>query len=241
VQFDEPLPILAIGPITEITGKNSAIGLLGQQIVFDDQTITITTSFDEDSESIAANGQEGINSLLIGDYVVVAGENMAAGESLGTVVIRLSTTFVNGASPVYLRTMLDSVLPAIGSASSGTTKIDYSGALHDDALAQISNGSIVEYLGYTSASDSATLIATYGNNISETQGIHGSGLRNADGGATQGIHGSGLRGIHGSGLRGIHGSGLRGIHGSGLRGIHGSGLRGIHGSGLRGLNDIGTL
>jgi hypothetical protein len=200
IRLDEPLPIVAIGPISRIARDDNSIALLGQNIVFDDQTVTILTN-DDGPESLVAAGRNGLESLQDGDYVVVAGENMDSGESLGTVVIQLSTTFVNGSSPVYLRTIVDSILPAIGGASSGATNIDFSGALHDDALAQVPNGSIVEYFGYTSGSDSTKLFATYGGDVSAEQGISGSGLR--------GISGSGLRGISGSGLRGISGSGLR--------------------------------
>jgi hypothetical protein len=232
IRLDEPLPIVAIGPISRIARDDNSIALLGQNIVFDDQTVTILTN-DDGPESLVAAGRNGLESLQDGDYVVVAGENMDSGESLGTVVIQLSTTFVNGSSPVYLRTIVDSILPAIGGASSGATNIDFSGALHDDALAQVPNGSIVEYFGYTSGSDSTKLFATYGGDVSAEQGISGSGLRGISGSGLRGISGSGLRGISGSGLRGISGSGLRGISGSGLRGISGSGLRGISGSGLR--------
>jgi hypothetical protein len=232
VQLDEPLPIVAIGPITRMENDDNSIALLGQNIVFDDQTITIL-SYENRSESLIAVGRNGFGSLQDGDYVVIAGENMDPGQSLGTVVIQLSTAFVNGSSPVYLRTILDSVLPSIGRASSGATQIDFSGALHDDALTGVSKGSIVEYFGYTSGSEAAKLVATYGRNISAEQGISGSGLRGISGSGLRGISGSGLRGISGSGLRGISGSGLRGISGSGLRGISGSGLRGISGSGLR--------
>ena len=86
---------------------------------------------------------------------------------------------------------------------------------------------------------SATQSGATSEDLSELNGINGSGLRGINGSGLRGIHGSGLRGINGSGLRGIHGSGLRGINGSGLRGIHGSGLRGINGSGLRGIHGSG--
>jgi hypothetical protein len=138
----EPLPVVAIGPISKVSAKSNVISVLGQNIILDDQTLTISIKNGAATPTIHKNS---LNSLNEGDYIVVAGEVMDSGNSLGTILIKLATSFVDGSSPVYVRGALSSVSPTISAANSGKTEIDYSSALYEDGLFDATVGSIVEF------------------------------------------------------------------------------------------------
>jgi len=232
-------PLIAIGQVQSKDGDFSSVTIAGQEIYLVD-----TTSFLDMTVGVSITGSsEALDGIKVGDYVAVAGSPLAPGQAIASVIVAIPSPYIAGSSPIYLRVIVDDIDDLAGLAGSASTEIDLSTTASGFRLTSNSAYSTVEVFGYSS-SENALLFATSAANVapwsssaehgsslsedpslSDTYGIHGSGLR--------GIHGSGLRGIHGSGLRGIHGSGLRGIHGSGLRGIHGSGLRGIHGSGLR--------
>jgi hypothetical protein len=221
--IDYDIPLLAIGPISNIDAENGSILVNGQLFITDSQT------------KIS-------NQTAVGDYVAVGGEIMHPGVSLATEVITLDDAYTAGASPAYIRAIIENNDPSLALATSGISKLDYSAALHADVL--ISQNEEVEFIGHAFGNSffasAVTILGTASaGGQSDLQNIRGSGLRNIRGSGLRNIRGSGLRNIRGSGLRNIRGSGLRNIRGSGLRNIRGSGLRNIRGSGLRNIRGSG--
>ncbi len=213
--FDE-LPLLAVGPISEVSTDGNIVEVLGQSVIIDDKTTFIT--FDLNGALVSIDeGVKNLDYFNKGDYIAVAGDLIDPGLQLGTILIKLPRRFIDGASPVYVRAILDSVDLSVGRASSGNTLIDVTATLHNTRNLSTQSGNVVEYFGYTYA-NYQSLVATSGN-IVET--IKQDSLASQQAGTS----GSGLRGSSGSGLRGSSGSGLRGSSGSGLRGSSGSGFR----------------
>jgi hypothetical protein len=169
--FDE-LPLLAVGPISEISTDGNIVEVLGQNIIIDDKTILIT--FDLNGELISIKeGLKNLDNFNKDDYMAAAGDLVDPGLQLGTILIKLPRRFTEGASLVYVRTILDSVDLSVGRALSGSTLIDFSATLYNTRNSLAQPGNVVEYFGYTGSS--------------------GSGLR--------GSSGSGLRGSSGSGFK----------------------------------------
>jgi len=225
---DYGIPLVALGPVSSIDYASGTIGILGQVVVVD----SVTQTLDLEGNLDTANGLAGLTLLSAGDYIAVAGEVMDPGQHLGTVLIRMPTPYVDGATPVYVRTIVESVDQEIANISAGETSINFGAALYDSALFDVDQGSVVEFVG-TTAADYTAVNATSGNIISSANGLKGSGVRGLKGSGVRGLKGSGVRGLKGSGVRGLKGSGVRGLKGSGVRGLKGSGVRGLKGSGVR--------
>jgi hypothetical protein len=205
--FDE-LPLLAVGPISEISTDGNIVEVLGQNIIIDDKTILIT--FDLNGELISIKeGLKNLDNFNKDDYMAAAGDLVDPGLQLGTILIKLPRRFTEGASLVYVRTILDSVDLSVGRALSGSTLIDFSATLYNTRNSLAQPGNVVEYFGYTYANHKS-LVATSGNIVGRLTDKKGAGH-------TVGSSGSGLRGSSGSGLRGSSGSGLRGSSGSGFK------------------------
>ncbi len=220
---NDDIPLLAVGPISNIDAENNTFSINGQLFITDAQT-------------------EVADQTSVGDYVAVGGEIMNPGISLATTVVAIDDDYIAGASPAYIRVIIENIEPALARATSGASKLDYSASLHADVT--ISQNEEVEFFGsafgdHFFAFTVTTHSTTPSNGQSNLQNIRGSGLRNIRGSGLRNIRGSGLRNIRGSGLRNIRGSGLRNIRGSGLRNIRGSGLRNIRGSGLRNIRGSG--
>ncbi len=232
---DYGIPLVALGPISSIDNASGTIQILGQVVQVDSVTRTIIIEGKLDT----ASGLSGLALLSAGDYIAVAGEVMDPGQHLGTVLVRMPTPYVEGATPVYVRTIVESVEHEIAHVSAGDTSINFGAALYDGVLLNLDQGSVVEFFG-TTAADHTTVNATAGNIISGATGLKGSGVRGLKGSGVRGLKGSGVRGLKGSGVRGLKGSGVRGLKGSGVRGLKGSGVRGLKGSGVRGLKGSGV-
>jgi len=193
---DYGIPLVALGPISSIDNASGTIQILGQVVQVDSVTRTIIIEGKLDT----ASGLSGLALLSAGDYIAVAGEVMDPGQHLGTVLVRMPTPYVEGATPVYVRTIVESVEHEIAHVSAGDTSINFGAALYDGVLLNLDQGSVVEFFG-TTAADHTTVNATAGNIISGATGLKGSGVR--------GLKGSGVRGLKGSGVRGLKGSGVR--------------------------------
>jgi hypothetical protein len=160
----EEIPLVAVGPLTYRTDGGNSINVLGQNVIFDEQTAVI--SFDSDkSFPVVAEGKDAFKLLAADDYIAVAGEIIGPGEHLGTVIIKLPERYSDGISLAYARSMAADVNYVIGLAKSGTTEIDFTGALYDSQFMPASNGSVVEYFGFTTSH--TRLIAAYGKVISK--------------------------------------------------------------------------
>ena len=154
----EPIPLIAVGVVSETSAGSSVATVIGQQIVIDDQTLLVTVGSNHSSPSVAI-GSDIFDQLSEGDYVAIAGEVMDPGYNLATVVVKLEQPYVDGASPAYLRSMLTSTDTSLALASSGNTRIDYSGALNNKSLSGIHPRAVVEYIGFTAAASPNWLIA----------------------------------------------------------------------------------
>ena len=160
----EEIPLVALGPLTYRTDGANSINVLGQNVIFDGQTAVI--SFDSNkSFPVVAEGKDAFKLLATDDYIAVAGEVIGPGEHLGTIIIKLPERYSDGISLAYARSMAANVNYVIGVAKSGTTEIDFTGALYDSQFMPASNGSVVEYFGFTASH--TRLIAAYGKVISK--------------------------------------------------------------------------
>ena len=127
---DYGIPLLALGPVSSIDKASAAISILGQVVVVDSVTQTVVLG----EQLNTANGLSGLMLLNAGDYVAVAGEVMDPGRHLGTVLIRMPTPYIDGATPVYVRTIVESVDREIATVSAGQTLVNFGAALYDGAL-----------------------------------------------------------------------------------------------------------
>ncbi len=190
----DDLPLVAIGPVSY---KDSRLTVNGQAIIRDGET-TIEA---EDGSPHAR--------LRQGDYVAVTGDLMEPGRALATAIVVLDEEYVEGASPTYLRAIIESTSSS-GVAYSAGSQVDFTPSLFQTELANIAQGDIAEFIGFNS---DQLLVATEG------------GLVDTDGSMNAGLLGSSVQGIRTSGTRGIRTSGTRGIRTSGTRGIRTSGTR----------------
>ncbi len=159
----EEIPLIALGPLTEISNGAASINVLGQAVIFDDQTAVI--SFDTSEPlPIVAKGKDAVKLLNVDDYIAVAGEIMGPAEHLGTVIVKLPKQYLDGISLAYVRNMTAEINSDVGTAQSGSTEIDYTGALYNNHLVSTSSGSVAEYLGFTTTKK--RMIASYGHIIS---------------------------------------------------------------------------
>ena len=126
------IPLLAVGPASKVDGTSSSFSVNGLVIFFDGVTETVGSKQD-------------ISSISEGDYLAVAGEIVDSGTGLATIVYTLTEPYSPGASPAYVRTILEKVNPASGSASAGGSTIDYQGSLYDAALSEIASGDEAEF------------------------------------------------------------------------------------------------
>ena len=163
VVFEE-IPLIALGPVAKRSDGEASISVLGQDVIFDSQTAVI--SFDANEPlPIIAEGTDAVRLLNEDDYIAVAGEIMGPAEHLGTVIIKLPEQYFDGISIAYVRSMtLAEQNSDFGIAQSGSTEIDYTGALHDNQLVPTSSGSVIEYFGFTATKDK--MIASFSHNIS---------------------------------------------------------------------------
>ena len=145
----EDIPLIALGPVTKGPDGVASINVLGQNVIFDRQTAVISFDANESAPTIA-EGKDAVKLLNEDDYIAVAGEIMGPAEHLGTVIIRLPKQYFDGISLAYVRNMMPSYGNSdIGIAQSGSTEIDYTGALFNNKFNAASSGSVVEYLGFT--------------------------------------------------------------------------------------------
>ena len=227
------IPLVAIGPASY---SDSKLTVNGQIIVRDGQTTIESESGPRPSR------------VRQGAYVAVAGDVLEPGKALATSIVVLDEEYVDGASPTYLRAMIDNITSS-GLAYSANTTVDITPSLFQPEIANIANGDLVEFTGFNS---NDLMVATNGLMLgnttsissgrlgSEVAAIRGSGARAIRGSGARAIRGSGARAIRGSGARAIRGSGARAIRGSGARAIRGSGARAIRGSGARAIRGSGA-
>ena len=182
-------PLIAVGPSKIISLNNEAILTInGQHIVFDAQTVTANYSIQD------------------GDYLAVYGETIEPGVSLATEVLLIDKLYVEGTSNTFLRAIIDRT-SSDGFVYSGASVIDYTGTLHNDDLAQVGSGNIVEISG-----------VSYGNLLVADEGHLLNGYESST--VAQNSHNrldSIISGQRGSSLRGQRGSSLRGQRGSSVR------------------------
>ena len=152
---------IAMGPVDRITSQASGveISVLGQTF--------LTPASD--------------SALAVGDYVVAAGRSGKL-----SLLLRIGSSYVPGASPIAARGQITAVNFSVASLSIGDLSLDYSPALSSNSGFSPGVGQFIQFTGTQPAFGGIALLTSI-------QGIHGSGL--------QGIHGSGLQGIHGSGLQ----------------------------------------
>jgi hypothetical protein len=179
----EPVPLTVVGQISSVSEHSPISIIVNGQVVNLDSVSTVISIKDGDVN--ASTGEDVNNLLKVGDYVAVAGELVDPGFQLATYIVQLTESYTAGASPIYIRAILDSDSTSIGLVYSGATIIDQSNALYNEQLANVESGQVVEYFGYSTASDPNKFFATSGINISSSAGIAGTGLR--------GIAGTGLR------------------------------------------------
>ena len=200
--FDaDETPLLAVGPALITNTDGLVLSVNGQRIIYDSQTITAI-----ENSSSSDTGFAGIELIQAGDYLVVAGELMGPGTSLATTIVVLDEVYTDGASPTYLRVIVDAI-SSDGYAFSDATSVDYTGTLYSNELAGLAVGDVVEFSGVNSE---GVLVALEGY------------LGDRDGGA---VIDSNILGQRHSGIRGQRHSGLRGQRHSGVRGQRHSGLR----------------
>jgi hypothetical protein len=227
------LPLVAMGPAVY---SDSKLTVNGQTIIRDGQT------------TIAAEDGARPSRIRQGDYIAVTGDIMESGISLATTILVLNEEYVDGASPTYLRAIIDDVSDS-GIARSANSQVDFTPSLSQTDLTNISSGNVVEFVGFnandlmvatTTVSLGTTPAMNDGRLGSSVTAIRGSGVRAIRGSGVRAIRGSGVRAIRGSGVRAIRGSGVRAIRGSGVRAIRGSGVRAIRGSGVRAIRGSGV-
>ncbi len=159
----EPIPLVAVAPIDNITIDNSMISVNGQDVIFDEQTVLLTRN--NTGQFITLTGLDAIKNLAVGNYIAIAGELIDPGQQLATIVIQLNVPYVDGASPIFLSAILNYVSQNVGEARSGKSTIIYSGALHDRRLLRTEVGDIVEFYGYRTRESSGKIFAINGVRI----------------------------------------------------------------------------
>ena len=190
------VPLIGVGVVQEIDLENSTVVVNGQKIVVDLAT-------ELQSSDTTHYGYLSLGELKPADYIAVYGEVMDPGLSLATIITVVNSEYSQGASPAYIKAIVNDADASSATANSGSTVIDFSSSLHSMTDTELSGGDIVEFFG--TAVDSL-VSATY---VRKTSGQSSS--------AVQAIRGSGVRAIRGSGVRAIRGSGVRAIRGSGVR------------------------
>ena len=123
---------LAIGPISFVDSHAGVLEVLGQQF----KLTPATREIGWNSQSIPA----------VGDYVLTVG--LEADQGIATAVVaRISSQYVPGASPVFLRTGIDSVRHGVAQTSGGSVTIDLTGSMDDERASASNAGSVVDVLG----------------------------------------------------------------------------------------------
>ena len=163
VVFEE-IPLIALGRLTERSDGEASINVLGQDVIFDDQTAVISFDANEPLPTVA-EGKDAIKLLNVDDYIAVAGEIMGPAKYLGTVIVKLPKQYLDGISLAYVRNLTAEIKADVGIAQSGSTEIDYTGSLYNSELVSTSSGSVAEYFGFTATKKK--MIAAYGHIISK--------------------------------------------------------------------------
>ena len=174
----EDLPLGAMGPASFKDGK---LHVNGQTIIRDKQT------------SVENESKGGSTRISQGDYVAIAGDVINSGKALATSIIILDEDYVDGASPTYLRVLIDNVSDT-GRAYSADSAIDFSPSLFQDGATSISSGETAEFSGI---SIDGLLVADQAAMINRSSTV------------TSGRLASSVRGQRASGVRGQRASGVR--------------------------------
>ena len=187
--------LLMFGPVDQVIGKQSAVHLLGQWVVIPDSQSTL------------------VSPNLVGRLVAIYGQvNTNGSFEVSSITASDKSSYVPGATQVYLKGQISAVNPSVGTAKIGQLTVSYSGALHGITATELSVGNVVAFAGLQ-YSNGNMLYATVG----ATQ--HNGVIKNVFGQV-----GSGTSGQVGSGKAGQVGSGTAGQVGSGTSGQVGSGI-----------------
>ncbi len=197
VATDE-IPLLAVGPVSEIDTAAGTLTVNGQVFVVDSQTGVYLLEASSAGTEPAANDSP--ETLQAQDQVAIYGEMMDAGLGLATVISEIPEDYVAGSTTAYIRVEIGADDANTGVALSGDTVIDYTAVLAAADFPEVTSGDVLEFYGLA-----------YGEHFYATEGYPTdlASDDDTDGSSALAIRGSGVRAIRGSGVRAIRGSGVR--------------------------------
>jgi hypothetical protein len=137
--------LLVLGPVSSIDPNAGTVTILGQTIVVTNSTMTVSLEGGQPSISV---GLDKI-ALTKNDYVGIGGQLTARGVIIASVIVRLQHAYVAGASPSYIRGIIDKSNNSLATVSIGTLTVDYGSVLYDPEFLAITDGSVVEFIGFT--------------------------------------------------------------------------------------------
>jgi len=138
---DSGLTLVAVGPAVANT-ENGTLSVLGQELITDDVTTVI--GLDGSLTELDA-----INS---GNFVAVAGEVMESGRLLVTEITVIQDTYIHGTHSVFLKAALRNVDHTVGQATAGAASIQLGQSYYSSEAFALQDGSIGEFIGYTTES-----------------------------------------------------------------------------------------
>ena len=163
------VPLVAIGEADVSSLGTYSLSVNGQKFVFDDHTVTAI-----ENSTKSGNGPSGARLIRDGDYVAVSGELMDPGVTLATTIIILDEAYVDGASPTYVRAIIDGV-DSSGYAYSRDSAVDYTASLYETQ--SIQPGDVVEFEGVSVEGVMLATSTLSGQRSSGLRGQRSSGLR----------------------------------------------------------------
>jgi hypothetical protein len=204
--------LLIVGPVSISDAAGQTAEILGQSIVVPPQSSGI------------------LHDVAVGEVLAVAGHVTSSGAILARRVVRVPTSYIDGASEVLVTGVVTELTTSLARAKVGGLIIDYSPALYSGETG-IAKGSVIRLRGIRPA-ESGPLVAFAAKVLPAVS--RGSGIAGSMGSGIAGSMGSGIAGSMGSGIAGSMGSGITGSMGSGITGSMGSGIAGSMGSGITG-------